>query len=681
MAGFQDKEIEQYRDLMSIPDRFESGFGLKSVLGALFLGFLMLPGSIYLSLVMGASLGPAARWVTVILFAEVARRSMKGLRQQEIFILFYMTGILLGGGIGGQLHGGMMMVPLWNQYLVQSPATSAMGIDIPSWVAPSKDILEQSGRTFFTQEWMVPIFFLGGLLLLGRIDQFGLGYALYRWTSHVEKLPFPMAPADALGITALAESGEGTHNWRWRWFSIGGVIGLGFGFIYVGVPAISGAVFNAPIQVIPIPFVDMTPKMSTEQFMPATPMNLVFDLSLVVLGMVLPFWAVVGSSLALVVMLVLNPVLYKIGYLTTWTPGMSLVRTVFSNSIDFYLSFGIGMALAIFIVSITTVGWSLVRRNRTAQASKDSTQDQGNGGSLWKVFRERNRERGDMSIVVALCIYVCSTVSYILICLWLMPGDPVTGQGRFPWLFFLCFGFLYQPLMSYVNAKLEGLVGQTVQIPMVREAAFILSGYSGSRIWFAPIPMNDYAIGVRGFRVMELNGTRLSSLVKTEILVIPIVIATTLIFSHYIWRLAEVPSDVYPFAQELWELQALNFCLTATATLDGSSPFIEAIKPGIIGWGLGTGMFSFILLSILGLPTFLVYGFVRGLGAMTPGHIVPEMVGALIGRFFLQRKFGHQTYKRYVMVMFAGMTAGVGLIGMASVAIALIAKSTTTLRY
>ena len=112
MAGFQDKEIEQYRDLMSIPDRFESGFGLKSVLGALFLGFLMLPGSIYLSLVMGASLGPAARWVTVILFAEVARRSMKGLRQQEIFILFYMTGILLGGGIGGQLHGGMMMVPL-----------------------------------------------------------------------------------------------------------------------------------------------------------------------------------------------------------------------------------------------------------------------------------------------------------------------------------------------------------------------------------------------------------------------------------------------------------------------------------------------------------------------------------------------------------------------------------------
>ena len=67
----QDKEIQQYRELMEVPDRFEGGFGFKTVVGALFLGFLMVPGSIYLSLFMGATLGPAAQWVTVILFAEV----------------------------------------------------------------------------------------------------------------------------------------------------------------------------------------------------------------------------------------------------------------------------------------------------------------------------------------------------------------------------------------------------------------------------------------------------------------------------------------------------------------------------------------------------------------------------------------------------------------------------------
>jgi hypothetical protein len=47
-----------------------------------------------------------------------------------------------------------------------------------------------------------------GAQIIQRIDHFGLGYALYRITSDVEKLPFPMAPVGALGTMALAESTE-----------------------------------------------------------------------------------------------------------------------------------------------------------------------------------------------------------------------------------------------------------------------------------------------------------------------------------------------------------------------------------------------------------------------------------------------------------------------------------------
>ena len=57
------------------------------------------------------------------------------------------------------------------------------------------------------------------------------------------------------------------------------------------------------------------------------------------------------------------------------------------------------------------------------------------------------------------------------------------------------------------------------------------------------------------------------------------------------------------------------------------------------------------------------------------------VIGALLGRIYLQKKFGHQLYKKYIMVIFSGFIAGMGLIGMGSVAIALIAKSTSTLRY
>ncbi len=49
-------------------------------------------------------------------------------------------------------------------------------------------------RTFFHRDWLIPILLLVGTQIIQRIDHFGLGYALYRITSDVEKLPFPMAP-------------------------------------------------------------------------------------------------------------------------------------------------------------------------------------------------------------------------------------------------------------------------------------------------------------------------------------------------------------------------------------------------------------------------------------------------------------------------------------------------------
>ncbi|NCO90462.1 MAG: hypothetical protein GW880_03985, partial [Armatimonadetes bacterium] len=60
MAAQIDRELEEYRTLMEVPDKFEEGFNLKTIVGALFLGFIMLPGSIYLGLVAGQDLGPAA---------------------------------------------------------------------------------------------------------------------------------------------------------------------------------------------------------------------------------------------------------------------------------------------------------------------------------------------------------------------------------------------------------------------------------------------------------------------------------------------------------------------------------------------------------------------------------------------------------------------------------------------
>ncbi len=117
-----------------------------------------------------------------------------------------------------------------------------------------------------------------------------------------------MAPVGALGTMALAESTEEKKaSWKWRVFSVGGVIGLAFGTIYVLLPAVSGLLFTEPIRIIPIPWVELTPY--TEKILPAVATGIQFDLGLFFIGMVLPFWAVIGGLIGIIITFVANPVL------------------------------------------------------------------------------------------------------------------------------------------------------------------------------------------------------------------------------------------------------------------------------------------------------------------------------------------------------------------------------------
>ena len=46
---------------MEAPAHFEDGMTARTVLGGFFIGFLMMPGAIYMGLMAGSSLGPAMR--------------------------------------------------------------------------------------------------------------------------------------------------------------------------------------------------------------------------------------------------------------------------------------------------------------------------------------------------------------------------------------------------------------------------------------------------------------------------------------------------------------------------------------------------------------------------------------------------------------------------------------------
>lgn len=661
-----DKELRQYRDLMHAPDRFEEGFGVKAMIGGLFVGMIMTPASMYMQLVTGATVGTAAQWVTVILFLEVARRSFTVLGRAEIFILYYMAGAtLMSAGPGGGL--------LWNQFLVQSESMRQFGVaeNIPSWVAPqSPDVLGQ--RSFFHPAWWIPVALIALGQVLNRVDNFGLAYIMFRLASDVEKLPFPLAPVGAQGVTALADASGGRDTWRWRVFSFGGMLGMAWAVPYFALPAVSAALLGQPISIFPLPFYDATGH--TESFLKAFPFIVSFDLGLMITGMVLPFWAVIGSFVGLIVTMIANPVLHETGVLAGWSPGLGAIRTINSNRLDFYFSFGIGLLAAIAVIGFWQVGRSLLATRGSAAAMD------------WAALRKAPTGRGDFSLWLALAIYIVTTLVTIGTACLLLWHAHRTGLGSplTPLLIGVLFfyGFVYTPIISYVTARMEGLIGQTVQIPFVREATFILSGYQGAAIWFAPFPLHNYGAQSLLFRKTELTGTSFRSLIKAELFVLPIAIVSLVLFSHFIWQIAPVPGPTFPAADKLWELHAFNQALIMSSTLQGgqSGPFAEAFSVNYVLIGMSIALVLYAILSSFGLPILLVYGLIRGLDQSLPDVILPQFIGALLGRYYFRKRFGDK-WLPGVVVFFAGYQAGFGLITMFAMGIVFMSKAVVQSAY
>lgn len=654
----EDKEFQEFRNLMERPETFEDGTGWRSFIMALFVGLLMTPAQLYMQLVAGIEMGPAAQWVTVILYVEVARRAFTTLKRPEIFILFYMCGAVIHS------DGGL----LWRQFVAQSEELRKLGITqyIPTWYAPNDpNVLAE--RSFFIQPWAVPLMLVVLFRLVTRLDHFGLAYVMFRLTSDVEELPFPMAPVAAMGMTALADASSQQDTWRWRAFSIGGVAGAAFGAIYLAIPNVTGALFAEPVHILPLPFVDLTNY--TEGVLPAVPFLISFDITFVVTGMVLPFWAMVGSFIGMCFTIVANPILQHFGVLDQWKPGIGGIQTIQTNMMDYYFSFGLGLALAIALIGFIHLFNNLRQRKADMDESKKTEIN-------WSKLFHPPKGRGDLPLWVGLAIYLFSTCVYISVGYYLVNYRSPLYGSMFP-LWLLCFyGFIYTPVMSYVSTRMEGVVGQQVSVPFVREASFILSGYKGAAIWFAPIPFHDYARQAQFFRTTELTGTKIYSLLKAELLIFPIMLGGTFIFSQFIWSIDNVPSEMFPYANEFWELRAYQQGLLWSATLPGeaASPFQEAFSPLILSIGLAMALSIYFVLSRFGLPIFLVYGVVRGLDKSAPHAIVPMFIGALLGRFIFRKKFG-ENWPKYRIVFAAGFTAGVGLITMLSLGLVFMSKS------
>lgn len=639
---------------------YEDGFNIKTVWGALFVGFVMMPGAIYLGLVMGATLGGAAQWVTIILFVEVAKRAFVRLRPQEILILYWIAGglVVLGGGfrmgLGAGLFGGPFGMMIWDQYFVNSPQAAGLAKYIPRWLAPEPGSEVFLTRSFLHREWLVPIAILVTCQTLFVINQISLGYAMFRITSDVERLPFPMAPVYAGGAMALAETSGRREGWRWRVFSIGSIIGVIWGLAYIAVPTLSNIFLVKPVTFLPIPWMDFTPYLKA--VLPAAPLAVVTDLWALLAGFVLPFWVVVGSFVGQIGRtLVVNPILYRAGVLRRWTPGMTYVPTVIANNLDFWISFSIGLGVVVASAGI----WSVVKAFRGRKAE----------GLRYAI----PKDRGDIRIGLAFVIWAASTLGFVALVHVLVP--------KFPLWMIAFFGFVFTPAISYITARMVGLTGSSagVTFPFLRESMFYLSGYKGAAIWFAPVPMFNHGGLAEVFRQLELVRTKFVSYVKMAALSLGIMLVCSFLFWSLIWKLGPIPSAAYPYVHRVWPYFATMQAMWASSTLPGGGSLIQGvIDPKIVLTGLGVGGLTFCLFSALGLPIPLFYGILAGAMTWMP-TAVPSFIGGMLGRYYFLKKLGMEKWRAYAPILLAGYACGLGLVGMVSVATTLIAKSISTI--
>lgn len=646
---------------MEEEEEAQEGFGIRTILGVLFLGFVVLPGAIYMSLVAGRDIGAAAEWVTVMLFAELARRSFSKLRKQEIFLLFYSAGTLMVVVGGLRMMGGPFAHLIWNQFVATSEEAQLFGIAPElarpenSWIAPlASSVIKE--RILIHHVWLRAISVTVVSYIFVHLNRFSLGFLLFKLTNDRERLPFPLAYVGAAGSIAIAESFESKTSRMWRHFSTGVMMGLVFGAVYIVIPSLSGTFLRKPIVLIPIPWIDLC-GIFRQNLMPGALLGLNTDPGIMLVGMVLPFQLVFAQFTASIIShLIVNPyVLHPLGILKTWREGMTTIPTAFSNNLDFWLSFSIGVGAVVFLIGIMQV----FRMGRPADSGQ----------------REGRRRVGDISLVLAAVLWVTTSIGFILLTHSLVPRFPV-------WLL-VVFAFVWTPLYSYIEARMVGITGRGLGFPMIREGSVVLSRYRGANIWFAPLPLFDHGMYAQTLKVAELTKTRISSLLKAELFMIPVVMVCSLIFWAFLWKLQPIPSPVYLYASKIWPQAALYQVLWASATTEGGSRFmLDAIRPYPIAAGAGVGLLLFTTLSVFKLPLIVFFGAVSGLGMWGWPHAsIPMFTGALLGRYVFEKKFGREAWRKMILVVTAGYTCGMGLTGMFSAAAMMISRAVIQLPY
>ena len=325
------------------------------------------------------------------------------------------------------------------------------------------------------------------------------------------------------------------------------------------------------------------------------------------------------------------------------------------------MSFNIGLQIAVAVIGLLAVAWTVRKmRGRESTAAR---------GSLGRI----PVGRGDFPWQWALGAWLFASVGYVWMNHDLLPAFPL-------WII-ASYALFITPLNSYVSARMVGLTGQAVTFPFLNQAVVLGSHYTRPRHLVAPLPLNDYGPNAQKFREIELTGTKFTSIVKLEVVMLPLILLMSFIYWGFLWHTSEIPSSQFPYVQRFWPLQANYQAIwTQINAAGGASWATHALKLNYIWMGSLLGAVLYGVTLVFRWPLLFFYGLIGGIGNF-PHNTIPTFLGALLGRYYFARRFGAERWQMYAPVILAGFACGVGLIGMAAIALALISKTVNYLPF
>ncbi|MEM4875382.1 MAG: hypothetical protein QW394_08790 [Thermofilaceae archaeon] len=635
-----------------LPIEFKPGFTWRSVLALVIAAAIFLPVNTYLLLVAGASIAGAAVYILVLLFTELSTIIGVSMTKQEITIVFALGGLAAGTAsyLGMVLRHYFVTSNLsWS--FIDPYSGESLPLVVPSWYAPSALSEAVRFRSFFHRDWIIP-------LIIVNI-QFGLFYVLQEIALAMiyslifieeEKLSFPLAYINAQLITTLSERDPA----QLKIFTLSAVGGAVYAAIVYGLPTISLGMFNVPLQIIPIPWFDLTSGYyGIEQFLPGAMFGVATDPISWALGMLLPFKTVASILLGSLSIWVFGNWLATT-YLRDqfplwaqeWRKGMNLALVWQRSYLRIWAVPSIGFILALATITIAS-GWrSFIRTFRALTRVRGGT-----GASF-----------GYPSLSKIIAMYVIGAYGSVVLFQLLVPDFPL-------WVSILVPPLTFAVAAAATHAR--GETGLSFSVPFLWNMLVLASGYPKCYAWFiSPVIGGDSAPSwVETIKVATLTQTKPIDFFKAYALTVVLYNIFSFIYVSFFWAIAPIPSSQYPFTMVNWPIQLVSFGVWFSRQIVADLRTLLYSYSGMIGLGaimMYASKYTRFPLDFVALVT----------GTQTiPPYSVAMFIGGLIGKI-LERWIGRSRFYGLRNIVIAGLGMGMGVVVGIGGAITLIAKST-----